>query len=94
MEGNWIDIALRMARIVEGYLINYIDQGQEDMRPRQKLPPVYIRNGATYATRRDVLLKNESFIGESSRAYIMPHERSVNIDTFADLLLAKSYFSQ
>jgi len=85
---------LRMKRIVEGYLINYIDQGQEDMRPRQKLPPVYIRNGAIYATRRDVLLKNESFIGESSRAYIMPNERSVNIDTFADFLLAKSYFSQ
>ena len=85
---------LRMKRIVEGYLINYIDQGQEDMRPRQKLPPVYIRNGAIYATRRDVLLKNESFIGENSRAYIMPNERSVNIDTFADFLLAKSYFSQ
>ena len=83
-----------MKRIVEGCLINYIDQGQEDMRPRQKLPPVYIRNGAIYATRRDVLLKNESFIGERSRAYIMPNERSVNIDTFEDFLLAKSYFSQ
>ena len=42
----------------------------------------------------DILLKNESFIGKNSRAYIMPNERSVNIDTFADLLLAKSYFSQ
>ena len=83
---------LRMKRVIEGRLINYIDQGHEDMRPRQDLPPVYIRNGAIYATRRDVLIENNSFIGLDSRAYIMPLERSVNIDTKEDLLLAKSYF--
>ena len=83
---------LRMKRVIEGRLINYIDQGHEDMRPRQELPPVYIRNGAIYATRRDVLIENNSFIGLDSRAYIMPLERSVNIDTKEDLLLAKSYF--
>ena len=85
---------LRMARIVEGYLINYIDQGQEDMRPRQKLPPVYIRNGAIYATRRDVLMEDDSWVGDDVRAYVMSLDRSVNIDTFADLLLAESYFIQ
>jgi len=83
---------LRMKRVVDGRLINYIDQGHEDMRPRQELPPVYIRNGAIYATRRDILIKKNSFIGTDSRAYIMPSERSVNIDTLKDLLLAQSYF--
>ncbi len=83
---------LRMKRVVDGRLINYIDQGHEDMRPRQELPPVYIRNGAIYATRRDVLMDSNSFTGVDSRAYIMPNERSVNIDTLQDLMLAKSYF--
>ena len=84
---------LRMKRVVDGRLINYIDQGHEDMRPRQELPPVYIRNGAIYATRRDVLMDSNSFTGADSRAYIMPNERSVNIDTLQDLMLAKSYFN-
>ena len=83
---------LRMKRVVDGRLINYIDQGHEDMRPRQKLPPVYIRNGAIYATRRNIMMKKNSFSGVDSRAYIMPSDRSVNIDTYEDLLLAKSYF--
>ena len=83
---------LRMKRIVDGRLINYIDQGKEDMRPRQELPPVYIRNGAIYATMRDILMDKDSFVGADSRAYIMPSERSVNIDTHQDLLLVHSYF--
>jgi len=83
---------LRMKRIVDGRLINYIDQGHEDMRPRQELPPVYIRNGAIYATMRDVLMDKDSFTGSDSRAYIMPNDRSVNIDTYQDLLRAKVIF--
>lgn len=82
---------LRMKRVIDGRLINYVDQGHEDMRPRQDLPPVYIRNGAIYATMRDILMEKNSFVGADSRAYIMPSERSVNIDTYRDLLLAKSY---
>ena len=81
---------LRMKRIVDGRLINYIDQGYEDMRPRQKLPPVYIRNGAVYATKRDILMKKNSFVGSDVRAHIMPYDRSINIDNIGDLFLAKS----
>ena len=84
---------LRMKRVVDGRLINYIDQGHEDMRPRQVLPPVYIRNGAIYVTRRDVLINESSFTGSDSRAYIMPSKRSVNIDTFHDLIVARNELS-
>jgi len=83
---------LRMKRVIDGCLVNYIDQGHEDMRPRQDLPPVYIRNGAIYATTRNTLMIEDSFTGKDSRAYIMPNERSVNIDTHQDLLLVQSYF--
>jgi CMP-N,N'-diacetyllegionaminic acid synthase len=82
---------LRMKRVIDGRLINYVDQGHEDMRPRQNLPPVYIRNGAIYAVSRQVLMDHKSFSGVDSMAYIMPHARSVNIDTLDDLVLIKSY---
>ena len=82
---------LRMKRVIDGRLINYVDQGHEDMRPRQDLPPVYIRNGAIYAVSRQVLMDQKSFSGVDSMAYIMPHARSVNIDTLDDLALIKSY---
>jgi CMP-N,N'-diacetyllegionaminic acid synthase len=85
---------LRMKRIVDGRLINYIDQGYENMKPRQKLPHVYIRNGAIYATRRNTLMIENTFTGDDTRAYIMSSERSVNIDTPQDLLLAKRYFEE
>jgi len=53
---------------------------------------VYIRNGAIYATIRDVLMDKDSFTGSDIRSYIMPLERSINIDTQLDLQLAKSFF--
>lgn len=80
---------LRMKRIIhDGWLINYIEQGKEDMRPRQELPPVYIRNGSLYITWRNVILSG-SFVGTNCKAYIMPPERSVNIDTKFDIILAE-----
>ena len=57
---------------------------------RQDFPPVYVRNGAIYATRSSVLFQYHNFYGEDVRAYIMPFERSINIDTEVDLLLAQA----
>ena len=81
---------LRMKRIVgENILINYIDQGFENMRPRQKLPPVYIRNGAIYASKRNVLIEKSNIITENCLAYLMSSEKSINIDNNIDLKLAE-----
>ena len=86
---------LRMKKVLEdGQLVNFIDQGFEDMRPRQELPPVYIRNGALYITRRDVLVNENSFTGKDCRAYEMPEDRSVNIDSESDIILAEYYLKK
>jgi len=80
----------RMKRIVgDNCLINYIDQGFEDMRPRQELPPVYIRSGALYIARRSLIMEQNTFVGPDCRAYIMEQERSVNIDNPNELYLAE-----
>ena len=58
-------------------------------RLRQDLPAVYHRNGAIYAFRRALIVEMDSLIGPDTRPYIMPEERSVNIDNETDLLLAE-----
>ena len=57
-------------------------------RLRQDLPAVYHRNGAIYAFRRGLIDEIENLIGPDTRPYIMPEERSINIDNETDLLLA------
>lgn len=53
---------------------------------RQDLPPVYAENGAVYVAKIDYLLRTKNFITDETRAYIMPAERSWDIDTEMDLL--------
>lgn len=79
----------RMRQIVEDRLVDLPIREPKEMLRRQDLPPVYIRNGAIYAVRRDVVMLSNSMIGEVSRPYIMPEERSVNVDSLLDLHLAE-----
>jgi len=55
---------------------------------RQELPPVYALNGAIYLARCEVLLEQRTFYTDRTYAYIMPPERSLDIDTPWDLYLA------
>lgn len=61
---------------------------------RQDCPPVYVRNGAIYAVRRDVLVGRRSLYGADCRPYIMPPERSANIDSPLDLDFAEFLFNR
>lgn len=61
---------------------------------RQELPIFYRLNGALYMASSDYLKAKRSFMNDDTYAYIMPRERSVDIDTafdfaFAELLLTK-----
>ena len=61
-----------------------------EQQRRQDLPPVYRRNGAVYAMRTPAFLREGSMIGRNAAPYVMPAERSVNIDTEVDLALAEA----
>jgi len=80
---------LRMKRFEGNKLVNYIDQGFWNMRPRQILPDVYIRNGAIYLVRRDVIIKQSQLIGTMCLGYVMGDIQSVNIDAPIDLMVAE-----
>lgn len=56
---------------------------------RQDFPPAYQRNGAVYACRTEVFRAAGTFYGQRLHAHVMPWERSVNIDSEDDLLLAE-----
>ncbi|NLH10450.1 MAG: acylneuraminate cytidylyltransferase family protein [Holophagae bacterium] len=58
-------------------------------QPRQTLPQLYLREGSVYVTRRDVLMVRGSIKGDDCRAWIIPEERALNIDTPFDLWLAE-----
>jgi CMP-N-acetylneuraminic acid synthetase len=79
---------MRMKKIVDDMLVDYDTEAIENM-PRQDLPPVYLRAGSVYATRRDVLMEQNSFKGTVSRPYIVTPNRAVNIDTMEDMIIAE-----
>tara|TARA_B100000989_G_C19453648_1_gene432947 strand:+ start:374 stop:1075 length:702 start_codon:yes stop_codon:yes gene_type:complete len=84
----------RMKIIKNNKLKNYIDQGYEDMRPRQKLPKVYIRNGAIYLNKRSVIIKQNQLVGKNVIPLIMSENDSINIDTYKDFLIAENVFKK
>ncbi len=85
---------LRMKLVHENQLYNYIDTGIEDMRPRQELPPVYIRNGAIYISKTENLLESKQFGGGKCVPFIMDEAESVNIDSERDMIYAELLLSK
>lgn len=59
-------------------------KGRPDVTRRQDLPTAYALNGALYLARTEWLLKQGSFIGPETLGYVMPPERSVDLDTPQD----------
>ena len=57
---------------------------------RQDMPTFYHVNGAIYINRTDEINRNTSF-NDNPVAYIMPRERSIDIDEPIDLAIAEAY---
>jgi CMP-N,N'-diacetyllegionaminic acid synthase len=52
---------------------------------RQDIPSVYELNGAVFVARTEWLATAQDFLGPECRAYVMPAERSIDIDSELDL---------
>lgn len=78
-----------MKRIENDQLLPYCIEEKEGTARQDYQPPAYMRNGAIYLTRRDVLLGQNSIWGSVIRPYIMPPERSVSVDSELDLKLVQ-----
>ncbi len=60
---------------------------------RQDLPPVYQLNGAVYIADCNWLLEQNSFICEKTLSYVMPSERSIDVDEELDLIMVNTILS-
>jgi CMP-N,N'-diacetyllegionaminic acid synthase len=56
---------------------------------RQDFPPVFELNGAVYVIRTEALLAGEPLVGPETLGFMMPTERSLDIDDPADLKTAE-----
>jgi CMP-N,N'-diacetyllegionaminic acid synthase len=74
---------------LDGDRVRHVLEAGATVTRRQDARKVYRPNGAVYVTRRDVIMKEHRVLGEDTRAYVMPMERSVDIDTSLDFKLAE-----
>ena len=68
----------------DGEIKQFSDSSSKFQR-RQDLPKIYILNGAIYISSVSKLLKTKKFINSDTVGYVMPLERSLDIDTMDDM---------
>lgn len=77
----------------QGEMRSFLPTEQRPTR-RQDLPDLYALNGAVYVARVDWLRRSRQFVTEQTVAYVMPPERSVDIDSLFDFELAECLLSR
>lgn len=79
----------KLKKIVGDRLQQYVEQYEEKTTSRrQDFHPVFKRNGGLYASKRDVIMKLGRVWGDIVIPYVMPEEKSLEIDSPMDFLLA------
>ncbi len=73
-----------MYRLNDSGQLRSILQRDNHLNRRQDICPTYQLNGALYLMRREWLMTNKKFIDDDTIAYLMPPERSADIDTQLD----------
>lgn len=76
------------SKIEEGYLKPLFEEKYLDMR-RQDIPKTYLPNGAMYISTPEILKKYRSFNCPKTTPYIMPIQRSIDIDNEIELITAE-----
>ncbi|MDP1510222.1 acylneuraminate cytidylyltransferase family protein [Paenibacillus sp. CMAA1739] len=76
-----------------GKLMSYLKDEKKHLR-RQDLKELYALNGAIYIVKRDLLMNSDTLVGPHNCGYVMPRERSVDIDDEFDLKMAEFFWSE
>jgi CMP-N-acetylneuraminic acid synthetase len=84
----------KLRLIDNGIIRPFQDDGFQPVRRQDFGLNVYKTNGAIYLVRRDVLMQENSFYGSCPRPFVMPPERSVDIDTQVDFEIAEFLFQR
>lgn len=74
----------------EGFMVPVTNLGYTTAR-RQDLPRVYTLNGAVYVAQSEWLKGQRSFLSPETLAFVMPRERSHDVDTELDLKICEMW---
>ena len=85
---------IRVKKIEDDLITDFCLPEIPETHRQQLTPEAYIRNGAIYASRRDLILAGKRYGTTNSRPYIMQADRSVNIDGEIDFLMAEILISK
>jgi CMP-N,N'-diacetyllegionaminic acid synthase len=84
----WDNHPARVKYIENDRMINFYPEIPESRR-QDLSPPAYVRNGSIYALKVKAFLKHRVRVCPDSRPFIMPEERTINIDEMKDFYLAE-----
>ena len=79
----------RIKKIIKGKLYDFAVKEKLESRRQDLKPKAYIRSGSIYAMSRRFVMSKKRYFSGKSFAYILPLDRSINIDDENDLLIAK-----
>ncbi len=84
----------RIKKIIKGKLYDFKIKEKLESRRQDLTPRAFIRSGSIYAMSRSFVLQEKRYVSGKSYAYILPYERSVNIDDKYDLIVAKAKMNE
>ena len=79
----------RIKKIIKGKLYDFAIKEKLESRRQDLKPNAYIRSGSIYAMSRRFVMKGKRYFSGKSFAYILPLNRTINIDDENDLSIAK-----
>jgi CMP-N,N'-diacetyllegionaminic acid synthase len=84
---------IKIKKLIGGWVEPYCLEEKEGIR-RQDFPTAYKRSGAVYAMKRDLIMKDNRLYGDKIAGYIVPQERSIDIDDELDWLQAEYMYKK
>ena len=79
----------KMMKQCDGWLRPFLHGKKKTSLRQEYKPQAFLTNGGIYLSKRSVIMEQNQILGSNVRPYLMPHERSIDIDTEFDFLLAE-----
>ncbi len=84
----------RIKKIKDDKIVDFCVKEKLESRRQDLRPKAFIRSGSIYVmTRKELMIHNRRYGSANSRPYILPPERTVNIDNEIDFLVAEKMLS-
>ena len=85
----------KMKRLLtDGRVLNYIDQGLDEMRAYQLLPRVHRRAGSFYVSQTEIIMQRNTLVGDPCFGLEVPQETAIDIDTPLDFAVAEAIYNK